>query len=276
MKERIIIDLTLQAASLIKKEYMEQAKEKILEWAEEFDSLFPVDWDTISIYYESTLSVFAEDRITEWMALSETEKKQAQTNLQHHAQKLWDTLAGVHFDESGCLEEPWYIFSSGTNREKIWAWFEERYHIHCSELRTKKLHKYLCFVLSRREIQEICGNSQILNLSGFLPIRYEKNSPDYWYMLEQYIGRPVVSVQPTGRDGWREIFVLTAEGDLVNGKPRLKGDFEYLKSVLMDIFFESYNDECEVFDYYTFDISEEDYKKLLDWMKETYAYEVSD
>lgn len=41
---------------------------------------------------------------------------------------LWKTLTDVLIDpETEDIEENWFIFPKGTNREKIWEWFDEQH-----------------------------------------------------------------------------------------------------------------------------------------------------
>ena len=40
---------------------------------------------------------------------------------------LWRTFIDVTIDEEECIEQNWFIFEKGTNREYIWHWFDERY-----------------------------------------------------------------------------------------------------------------------------------------------------
>lgn len=42
--------------------------------------------------------------------------------------KLWQQFADVPMNpETECIEEPYLHFPAGTNREKIWHWFDTRY-----------------------------------------------------------------------------------------------------------------------------------------------------
>ena len=44
-------------------------------------------------------------------------------------EELWDEFGDVPMNpETECIETPWFIFSSGTYREDIWHWFDERYN----------------------------------------------------------------------------------------------------------------------------------------------------
>lgn len=39
---------------------------------------------------------------------------------------LWAQLGNIPVNEDGCLEEPFLEFGIGTDREDVWAWFEEQ------------------------------------------------------------------------------------------------------------------------------------------------------
>ena len=45
--------------------------------------------------------------------------------------ELWEELSDIPFeeDEDGwlLLENDWFVFKAGTEREEIWYWFDERY-----------------------------------------------------------------------------------------------------------------------------------------------------
>ena len=43
-------------------------------------------------------------------------------------ERLWEELEDVPMDpETECIEEAFYIWPTGTDREEIWHWFDERY-----------------------------------------------------------------------------------------------------------------------------------------------------
>ena len=42
---------------------------------------------------------------------------------------VWKTLSDVPMDpETENIEDDWFIYPAGTNRETIWHWFDEQYH----------------------------------------------------------------------------------------------------------------------------------------------------
>lgn len=43
----------------------------------------------------------------------------------HLIEAMWFTLTDVNTDEEDCIEQNWYIFEIGTNREDIWHWFDK-------------------------------------------------------------------------------------------------------------------------------------------------------
>lgn len=46
-----------------------------------------------------------------------------------HAQALWASLSDTCVDDEGCLDEDWMLFDAGTDRERIWAWFEREFNV---------------------------------------------------------------------------------------------------------------------------------------------------
>lgn len=41
--------------------------------------------------------------------------------------KMWEQLGDIPVDESGTkIEEPFYNWEKGANKEKIWHWFDEK------------------------------------------------------------------------------------------------------------------------------------------------------
>ncbi len=47
----------------------------------------------------------------------------------HDAQSYWEQLADVPVNEDGEIEEQFYNFDEGTDREEIWSWLEETFNI---------------------------------------------------------------------------------------------------------------------------------------------------
>ena len=42
-------------------------------------------------------------------------------------ENLWKSLEDIPMNENEQLEEDWFIFSKGTDKEEIWHWFDEQY-----------------------------------------------------------------------------------------------------------------------------------------------------
>lgn len=47
-------------------------------------------------------------------------------------EKLWDELEDIPFDEDSntgelLISEDWHIFTTGTEREEIWHWFDDNH-----------------------------------------------------------------------------------------------------------------------------------------------------
>lgn len=40
---------------------------------------------------------------------------------------MWDTLTDVNVDENDCIEQDWFVFTTGTEKEYIWHWIDERH-----------------------------------------------------------------------------------------------------------------------------------------------------
>lgn len=97
---------------------------------------------------------------------------------------------------------------------------------------------------------------------------------DWWNILEQYFGQPVVSVRQSGRPSWDEIIVLLADGSIAtDGKCLLDYDSETdLESVLSDIFREAENDEYEMFESYMPGpkCSNDVWTAVVNWVREAY------
>ena len=42
-------------------------------------------------------------------------------------ENLWKSLEDIPMNENEQLEEDWFIFPKGTDKEEIWHWFDEQY-----------------------------------------------------------------------------------------------------------------------------------------------------
>ena len=47
----------------------------------------------------------------------------------HDAESYWAQLGNVPVNEDGEIEEQFYDFDEGTDREEIWSWLEETFNI---------------------------------------------------------------------------------------------------------------------------------------------------
>ena len=43
-------------------------------------------------------------------------------------ENLWKSLEDIPMNENEQLEEDWFIFSKGIDKEEIWHWFDERHY----------------------------------------------------------------------------------------------------------------------------------------------------
>ena len=96
-------------------------------------------------------------------------------------------------------------------------------------------------------------------------------TPDFWNGIEVMLNRPIVSIRPSGRDGWDEVLVLLAKGYLEGEKRVL--DYQTqdeLETVLTDIFRECTNDEYEVFWHYRSTCPDEVWKAIDEWVHVTW------
>lgn len=46
-----------------------------------------------------------------------------------NASILWASLGDACVDDNGCIDDDWLLFDSGTDRERIWAWFEREFNV---------------------------------------------------------------------------------------------------------------------------------------------------
>lgn len=128
------------------------------------------------------------------------------------------------------------------------------------------MNQYSAFVLSEEEFQKITGEKPKFTDFGFV-----SNQNDWWNDLEKYLQKPIISVRPSGRPGWTQVIVLTAEGT-VGEKIALKGHLEYIMCALHDIFAEMENDELEVLEYYEFpDLTDTERQDLKEWIDDLYG-----
>jgi len=132
------------------------------------------------------------------------------------------------------------------------------------------VRSYNAYIIPGYMMNRICGSDFQME-NGFMPHR----GPDVWSSLEKSIGLPIVSIRPSGREGWNEYIVLCAEGriDEDTGKRIIRGNFDYVVGFLRDVFHEFSNDECEIFESYGFDmLLPDDAKRLEEWMQEEYDW----
>lgn len=130
------------------------------------------------------------------------------------------------------------------------------------------MFKYETFVLGRQDQKKLFGH--LLNVvNGFV----SEPDIDWWKILEYHLCKPVVSVRPSGRPGWSEILVLTADGFIDEKNEKVVLDyktFEELIIVLANIFVETDTDEKEVLSCYTATCNEEVWKSVKEWVSENY------
>ena len=55
-------------------------------------------------------------------------------NRDNERDRLWKLLGNVPVNEEGELEEDFLTFETGTDREEIWAWFEEEFNCSIGKL----------------------------------------------------------------------------------------------------------------------------------------------
>ena len=128
--------------------------------------------------------------------------------------------------------------------------------------------KYETFTLGRQDQKRLFGH--LLNVTnGFV----SEPDIDWWSILEYHLCKPVVSVRPSGRPGWNEILVLTADGFIDESHKKVVLDyktFEELITVLANIFVEIDTDEKEVLSHYTATCSKKVWKSVEEWVSENY------
>lgn len=126
---------------------------------------------------------------------------------------------------------------------------------------------YEVFIMSREDQKNVLG-TELTFQNGFV----SNEQLDWWGKLEDYCGQPVVSVRPSGRDGWHEIIILLAKGWIKSdGKVVLDYDTaEAIENVLSDIFAEAENDEYEVFDSYEAVCTKKEWESVKEWVHKNY------
>lgn len=127
------------------------------------------------------------------------------------------------------------------------------------------MKNYDVTIMSNDEFGKITGQQPDFK-DGFIA-----NDCDWWGALEKCLNRPVISVRPSGRESWHEVLILTTDGEVLQTDTAIKGNIEYVKRVLSDIFMEIEDDEYEVFHDYVFpDLSANELEKLKEWLYENY------
>lgn len=129
------------------------------------------------------------------------------------------------------------------------------------------MRNYEVVIIDQNELYDRFGEKMEFTDGGFMDIN---NKTDFWNELELMFNRPVVSIRP-GREGWNEVLVFLAKG-YIDGNMCILDyeDEDDIESVLIDIFHECENDEYEVFEHYKATCSEEVWKKVDEWVHETW------
>lgn len=128
--------------------------------------------------------------------------------------------------------------------------------------------KYNAIIIDIKDVEKII-HGEVKFENGF----FHNNKVDWWGNLEEHFNIPIVSIRPSGRDGWNEIIILYANGHIDKEKNLrvLNYDtYEELTNVLHDIFVEAENDEYEVITNYTSTCSQETWQMVLDWVYNVY------
>lgn len=130
------------------------------------------------------------------------------------------------------------------------------------------MRKYDVVIIDQKEIEQRFGEMVKFDENGFLSY---KNKIDFWNELEYLLCQPVVSIRPSGREGWDEVLILLAKGFTKGDKRVLDYDNESdIKTVLLDIFQECENDEYEVFEHYEGTCTKKVWKNVDTWVHETW------
>lgn len=132
--------------------------------------------------------------------------------------------------------------------------------------------KYKCYIISLNEVGKIIGCPMKFK-NGFVDENCEEmRRIDYFNLLQEAIGRPIVSIRPSGRERWDEILVLCAKGKVLEGGECIL-DYkkeEELKRVLTDIFAEHSEDQYDVFDFYSATCRKKTWESVTHWVYETF------
>lgn len=129
---------------------------------------------------------------------------------------------------------------------------------------------YPCIVVTKDELYD-AGVPEIFFENGRITDRSTAEA------IEDYCGRPVVSIRESGRDE-NEILVLIADGYIQRNRLSQKrtvviiGNYETLQVVLTDIFNERWNeDPYEVFESYAYQTDINIQLDLQNWVKENFS-----
>lgn len=80
--------------------------------------------------YNDYVQEFIDDRNLEDstpVCLGEFYNNEYQEYYQYYLDLLWEELEDVPVNEFGTkIDEDFYVFKKGTDKEKIWRWFDER------------------------------------------------------------------------------------------------------------------------------------------------------
>lgn len=107
--------------------FIENEKEDRSKYIHELRSNHYNNVDTCILWaaYELFCRQFKWERIVIQNADAEIEMEfKTQDEL---VEKMWETLTDVNIDENECIEQNWFIFNAGTDREEIWYWFDEHH-----------------------------------------------------------------------------------------------------------------------------------------------------
>lgn len=76
----------------------------------------------LTLLFPRGAEIYAPDgnERAEWKIINESEDSDVE--------ELWDNLTDIPFNpETEELDEPYYIWPKGTNKEDIWSWFDEHH-----------------------------------------------------------------------------------------------------------------------------------------------------
>lgn len=80
--------------------------------------------DYIKSFIEETQEL--EDIERTPVCIEEFYNNEYQEYYQYYLDLLWEDLGYINIDEKENIDEDFYIWQKGTNREIIWHWFDER------------------------------------------------------------------------------------------------------------------------------------------------------